>query len=393
MKYSGPGFLFLSLPFLCFLIGCGSGSVSSSPSPTANPGTAIALQNISTNLQSPLDLEQPNDGSGRLFVVSQTGTIQIIQNGAVLPTPFLDIRNLVIDNNESGLLGLTFHPGFPQNPRFYVNYVRSNAGQIQSVISEFQVSATNPNQADPATQRMLLVVNQVHNFLNHKAGQLAFGPDGFLYFGLGDGGSEGDPFGNGQNTQTLLGKMMRINVDSTSPGLQYSIPPDNPFVAGGGLPEIFAVGFRNPWRFSFDQPTGRLFAADVGQDSFEEIDIVQKGGNYGWNIMEATHCFNPPSGCNMAGLILPIAEIPHPEGEAVIGGFVYHGSAIPGLQGVYIFGDLNGKIWSLQQQPSGSFTRNLLLTTQLSITSFGQDQSGELYVVDLGGQVQKIVPK
>jgi len=326
-------------------------------------------------------------------VVSQTGTIQIIQNGAVLPTPFLDIRNLVIDNNESGLLGLTFHPGFPQNPRFYVNYVRSNAGQIQSVISEFQVSATNPNQADPATQRMLLVVNQVHNFLNHKAGQLAFGPDGFLYFGLGDGGSEGDPFGNGQNTQTLLGKMMRINVDSTSPGLQYSIPPDNPFVAGGGLPEIFAVGFRNPWRFSFDQPTGRLFAADVGQDSFEEIDIVQKGGNYGWNIMEATHCFNPPSGCNMAGLILPIAEIPHPEGEAVIGGFVYHGSAIPGLQGVYIFGDLNGKIWSLQQQPSGSLTRNLLLTTQLSITSFGQDQSGELYVVDLGGQVQKIVPK
>jgi len=288
---------------------------------------------------------------------------------------------------------MTFHPGFPQNPRFYVNYVRSTAGQIQSVIAEFQVSSANPNQADPATQRMLLVVNQVQNFLNHKAGQLAFGPDGFLYFGLGDGGSEGDPFGNGQNTQTLLGKMMRINVDATSPGLQYAIPPDNPFVSGGGLPEIYAVGFRNPWRFSFDQPTGRLFVADVGQDSFEEIDIVQKGGNYGWNIMEATHCFNPPTGCNMTGLLLPITEIPHPEGEAVIGGFVYHGTAIPSLQGQYIFGDLNGKIWTLQQQSSGTFARTLLLTTQLSITSFGQDQSGELYVVDLGGQVQKIVPK
>jgi glucose/arabinose dehydrogenase len=186
--------------------------------------------------------------------------------------------------------------------------------------------------------------------------------------------------------------MMRINVDATSPGLQYSIPADNPFVAGGGLPEIYAVGFRNPYRFSFDQPTGRLFVGDVGQDSFEEIDVVQKGGNYGWSIMEATHCFKPPIGCNMAGLILPIAEIPHPEGTAVIGGFVYHGSAIPGLQGLYVFADLNGKIWSLQQQASGSFTRTLLLASQQSISSLGQDQSGELYVVDIRGQVLKIVP-
>ncbi len=389
MKQSSPGFLILSLLSLGFLSGCGSGNVSS-PSPAPNGSTAIALQTIATGLPAPLNLEQPSDNSGRLFVVSQAGLIQIIQNGAVLPTPFLDIRSLVIDSSESGLLGLTFHPGFPQNPRFYVNYVRSNLGQIQSVIAEFQVSAANPNQADPATQRILLVVDQVHNFLNHKAGQLAFGPDGFLYFGLGDGGSENDPFGNGQNTQILLGKMMRINVDAASPGLQYSIPADNPFVAGGGLPEIYAVGFRNPYRFSFDQPTGRLFVGDVGQDSFEEIDVVQKGGNYGWSIMEATHCFKPPIGCNMAGLILPIAEIPHPEGEAVIGGFVYHGSAIPGLQGLYVFADLNGKIWSLQT--SGTFTRNLLLASPQSISSLGQDQSGELYVVDIRGQVLKIVP-
>ncbi len=393
MKHFRPDFLIPSLLTLCVLSGCGSGNVSSSspsPTPAPNGSTAIALQTIASGLPAPLNLEQPSDNSGRLFVVSQVGIIQIIQNGAVLPTPFLDIRSLVIDSSESGLLGLTFHPGFPQNPRFYVNYVRSNLGQIQTVIAEFQVSAANPNQADPATQRILLVVDQIHNFLNHKAGQLAFGPDGFLYFGLGDGGSEGDPFGNGQNTQILLGKMMRINVDAVSPGLQYSIPPDNPFVAGGGLPEIYAVGFRNPYRFSFDQATGRLFVGDVGQDSFEEIAIVQKGGNYGWSIMEATHCFKPPIGCNMAGLILPIAEIPHPEGTAVIGGFVYHGSAIPGLQGLYVFADLNGKIWSLQT--SGAFTRTLLLAAQQSISSLGQDQSGELYVVDIRGQVLKIVP-
>jgi len=225
MKLSGLILLLLSVITQGLLVGCGGGSISSSsPTPTPGGSTTIALQSVVTNLPSPLDLEQPNDGSGRLFAESKAGTIHIIQNGAVLPVPFLDISNLVIDSVESGLLGMTFHPGFPQNPRFYVNYVRSNAGQIQSVIAEFQVSSANPNQADPATQRMLLVVNQVQNFLNHKAGQLAFGPDGFLYFGLGDGGSEGDPFGNGQNTQTLLGKMMRINVDATSPGLPAAMP-------------------------------------------------------------------------------------------------------------------------------------------------------------------------
>ena len=292
-----------------------------------------------------------------------------------------------------GLLGVTFHPAFQRNGKFYVNYVRSTAGQIQSVIAEYQASAANPNFADPATERILLVVNQVGNFPNHKAGQLAFGPDGFLYFGLGDGGSGGDPFGHGQNTGTLLAKMMRIDVNSTSPGLPYAIPSDNPFVAGGGLPEIFAFGFRNPWRFSFDQPTGRLFVADVGQDKFEEVDIVQKGGNYGWNIMEGDHCFNPPSGCNMTGLQLPIVEIPHPEGEAVIGGFVYHGAAMPGFQGQYIFGDLNGKMWALAEGPPNTFTRTLINTSGLSLSSFGRDQAGELYVIDIGnGRVLKIVP-
>ncbi|HKV94238.1 MAG TPA: PQQ-dependent sugar dehydrogenase [Candidatus Angelobacter sp.] len=379
----------LGLAFgLCFISSCGSSNNSTSSSPEI-----IGTQVIVSGLNSPLDIEHPDDNSGRLFVVEQGGAIRIIQNGSTLPTPFLDISSKTFVQDETGLLGVTFHPSFAANGKFYVNYVRNNAGQFQSVISEFQVSAANPNQADPTSERILLTVDQVSNFTNHKAGQLAFGPDGFLYFGLGDGGSGGDPFGHGQNTQILLGKIMRIDVNSISPGKQYAIPPDNPFVAGGGLPEIYAFGFRNPWRFSFD-PNGRLFVADVGQDSFEEVDIVQKGGNYGWNIMEGDHCFNPPSNCNMTGLSLPIVEIPHPEAEAVIGGFVYHGTALIGMQGAYIFGDLNGKIWKLTEGPPNTFTRSQLATENFNISSFGQDAAGELYVTDIsGGRVLKLVPQ
>ena len=369
-------------------IGCaGNSGVAISP-------VAIGTQLIVSGLTAPLDLEQPGDGSGRLFVVEQGGTIRIIQNGSLLAQAFLNISSKVVVQNEMGLLGLAFHPNFQTNRKFYVNYVRNAGGQFQSVIAEYLASAANANQSDPASERVLLTVDQIGNFDNHKAGQLAFGPDGLLYFGLGDGGSGGDPFGHGQNTQTLLGKMMRIDVNSTSPGLQYAIPPDNPFAAGGGLPEIYAIGFRNPWRFSFDRTTGRLFVADVGQDNFEEVDIVQKGGNYGWNTMEGLHCFNPPSGCSTAGLSLPIVEISHPEAEAVIGGFVYHGTAVAGMQGMYIFGDLTGKIWSLTENPANKFTRALLDSPGFNISSFGQDAAGELYVVDIGGgRVLKLAPK
>lgn len=372
------------------LVGCG-GIQRTTPPPSP---VAINLQLVASGFSAPLDLEQPNDGSGRLFIVEQGGTIKIVQNGAVLPQPFLDISSKVIHKVEMGLLGLTFHPGFQTNGKFYVNYIRNAGGQFQSVIAEYQVSSANANQANPSSERILLTVNQVNNFPNHKAGQLAFGPDGFLYFGLGDGGGEGDPFGHGQNTQILLGKMMRIDVNAAGASTPYAIPADNPFAGGGGLPEIYAIGFRNPWRFSFDRSSGRLFVADVGQDSFEEIDIVTKGGNYGWNTMEGDHCFKPPSGCNMAGLILPIVEIPHPEGEAVIGGFVYHGTAIAGMQGQYIFGDLNGQIWSLTENPPNTFTRARILKPGFNISSFGQDSAGELYVVDIsGGRVLKLVPK
>src|SRR5215470_8807754 len=259
---------------------CGGGYTSPSPNPTPSPSgpPSLALTAVVSGLSSPLDLESPDDGSGRLFVVEQGGRIKIIQNGAVLATPFLDISSKITTGGEMGLLGVTFHPNYSANGKLYVNYVRTVSGQIQSVIAEYTASPANANQVNVATERILLTVDQVSNFNNHKAGQLAFGPDGFLYFGLGDGGSGGDPFGHGQSTQTLLGKLMRIDVNSADPGLQYHIPTDNPFATSGGLPEIWAFGFRNPWRFSFDRATGRLFLGDVGQDSFEEVDIVTKGG-------------------------------------------------------------------------------------------------------------------
>jgi glucose/arabinose dehydrogenase len=374
-----------------FILNAGCSSSSSSNSKLPLP--SLSLAPLVSGFSAPLGLEQANDGSGRLFVVEQGGTIRIIQNGSVLSPAFLDISSKVTTGGEMGLLGVTFHPNYPANGKLYVNYTRTLSGQIQSVIAEYTASPASANQVNISTERILLTVDQVGNFTNHKAGQLAFGPDGLLYFGLGDGGSEGDPFGHGQSTSTLLGKMMRIDVNSTDPGLQYHVPADNPFVAGGGLPEIWAFGFRNPWRFSFDRSGGRLFVGDVGQDSFEEVDIVTKGGNYGWNIMEGFHCFNPPSGCNMAGLILPIAEYSHAEGNAIIGGFVYHGTAIPGLQGAYVFGDLgSGKIWALAETSPNTFTRSLLATTGKFTSSFGQDQSGELYLVDYnGGNVFRIV--
>src|SRR5439155_8538130 len=259
-------------------MGCGDGAMQTPP---PGPSPTLALTPLVGGLNSPVDLQLPNDNTGRFFVVEQSGTIRIIANGSLLSGSFLDIGSRITTGSEMGLLGLAFHPSYNQNRRFFLNYNRTVGGQLQTVIAEYQVSSSDANQADPASERVLLTVDQP--FPNHKGGQLAFGTDGFLYIGLGDGGSGGDPFGNGQSLQTLLGKMLRIDVDRTDPGLQYAIPTDNPFVAGGGLPEIWAYGLRNPWRFSFESGTGRLFCADVGQDSFEEVDLLQNGGNFGWN--------------------------------------------------------------------------------------------------------------
>jgi len=338
-----------------------------------------------------VDLQFPDDGTGRMFIVEQGGIIRIATNGSLAATPFLDITGRVDAGGEKGLLGLAFHPQFPLNHLFYVHYDRVASGQMQSVIAEYRVSASDANQADPNSERILLTVDQP--FPNHKGGQIVFGPDGFLYIGFGDGGSEGDPLGNGQNLQTLLGKMLRIDVDHQSGGNQYAIPTDNPFAGGGGFPEIWAYGLRNPWRFSFDRDSGRLFVGDVGQNSYEEIDILTSGGNFGWNTMEGMHCFHPPSGCDMTGVTLPIDEYSHSEGEAVMGGFVYRGSAIASLVGAYVMGDYSsGTIWVITES-NGTWTRTQLTASGRNISSFGQDGGGELYVADYSGSVLKIVPQ
>jgi len=358
--------------------------------PPPPPPTNLVLNNVVGGLNAPLDFEVPNDGSGRFFVVEQAGTIRIISAGALLPTPFLDIHAKVnFDHAEQGLLGLAFHPNYSQKHLFYLNYDRLSGTQKQTVIAEYQETATN--QADPSSERILLIVDQP--FPNHKAGQLAFGPDKLLYIGLGDGGSGGDPQGNGQNLGTLLGKLLRIDVDNTSTGLQYAIPSDNPFVSmSSAKPEIWAYGFRNPWRFSFERGGTRLFCADVGQAKVEEIDLVEKGKNYGWNVMEGSQCYNA-STCDKSGKTLPVAEYDHSEGRsAVIGGYVYKGTAIPSLSGIYVFGDLSGgKIWGLQETSLGTWTRTTLVSAALTLSSFGQDESGEVYVIDYsGGNVLKL---
>jgi len=370
---------------------CSCGGGSSTPQPPPPPGLSVALSTVATGLNSPLDLQTPEDSSGRLFVVEQAGKIRLIKNGSLEPTPFLDITSKVTFEDEMGLLGVAFHPNYSSNRRFYINYVRGGASAPQTVIAEYQEQAGNPDVADPASERILLTVNQP--FTNHKGGQLGFGADGFLYFGLGDGGGAGDPNGNGQSLTTLLGKMLRIDVDHTSTGRQYAIPIDNPFAGGGGLPEIWAYGFRNPWRFSFDVSTNRLIVGDVGQEHFEEVDIVERGGNFGWNTMEGLHCYNPASGCNMAGLELPIIEYDHSEGAAVIGGYIYRGSAIPDLVGSYVMADFeSGKLW-MASESGGTWTRTLLLSTGRNISSLGQDAAGEIHVVDYNGSVLKVVPQ
>jgi glucose/arabinose dehydrogenase len=354
---------------------------------SAAAAPVIALQPFVSGLTSPVDLQPSRDGTGRLFVVEQGGIIRVIKAGKLLATPFLNLTNIVHSGGEEGLLGLAFHPAYKTNGRFFVNYTRVVSGQHQTIIAEYHVSSTNKDVADP-TGAILLKVNQP--FDNHKGGQLVFGPDGYLYIGLGDGGDQGDPLKNGQKLSTLLGKMLRIDVDSGAP---YKIPPTNPFIGRTGVkPEIWAYGFRNPWRFSFDLQSKKLYIGDVGQDAYEEIDIGTIGGNFGWNVMEGAHCYPIGSTCNQSGKILPIAEVPHPEAEAIIGGFLYRSTVIPGLSGYYVFGDfITGTIWGLKQV-SGTWQRTTLLSTGRAISAFGRDASGTLYVIDyLNGAIFKIV--
>jgi len=351
-----------------------------SPAPVVQQEPAIGLAPIvTTGLRNPLYLTHAGDGSGRLFVVEQPGRIRIIQDGLLLEAPFLDISTRLRAGGEQGLLGLAFYPSYRKNGRYVVNYNRTT--DEATVLAEYQVSEI-PNRSR-TEEKILMVVSQPYS--NHNGGMVEFGPDGFLYIARGDGGSAGDPGNRSQNRQELLGKILRIDVDH---GVPYAIPPDNPFASGGGRPEIFAYGLRNPWRFSFDRKTGELWAADVGQNAWEEIDLVRRGGNYGWRIMEGNHCFLPRTGCTTDGLVPPVAEYANRQPRcSITGGYVYRGSAIPDLQGIYVFGDYcSGEIFGLID---GS-VRPLLLTG-LKISSFGEDQQGELYVVGHEGTVHRII--
>jgi glucose/arabinose dehydrogenase len=301
----------------------------------------------------------------------------------------LNLSDKVLSGGELGLLGLAFDPRFNETGYFYVYYTADNP--LRSVISRFSVSPSNGSLADANSEEIVLQVLQPNS--NHKGGQIAFGPDGYLYIGLGDGGGEGDPLGNGQNLSTLLGKILRIDTESASGGLNYSIPRDNPFAGNtkGYRAEIYAYGLRNPWRFSFDPVTGRLWVGDVGQDRMEEIDIVQNGINYGWNIMEGSLCYFPPSACNQSGLELPVWEYNHSLGYAVTGGFVYRGTAFPDLAGAYVYGDYgSGRIWALRYNGSGPRLNTEIADTGLNIPSFGLDPHNELLICAFDGNIYKL---
>ncbi|HEY4675204.1 MAG TPA: PQQ-dependent sugar dehydrogenase [Candidatus Bathyarchaeia archaeon] len=348
----------------------------------------VAFPNLS--FQSPVGIYNAGDGSNRLFVVEQSGVIRVFSNSREVAAAnvFLNISDRVLFGGEQGLLGLAFHPNFSDNGYFYVDYVTGNPRR--TVIARYSLTLGNPDMADGNSEQILLEIEQP--FSNHKGGQIAFGPDGYLYIALGDGGSGGDPLSNGQNLSTLLGKILRIDVDAPSGDLNYSIPSDNPFVDNtqGHREEIYAYGFRNPWRFSFDPQTGELWVGDVGQGRIEEIDIVENGKNYGWNIMEGSLCFNPPEGCNQTGLELPIWNYTHDFGISITGGFVYRGSKLPELIGAYIYGDYgSGRIWALTYDGSNAINTDIL-DTGLLIPSFGIDEENELYICAFDGKIYQL---
>jgi glucose/arabinose dehydrogenase len=351
----------------------------------------LALSVVSDELQFPVDLATP-PGDSRLFVAERAGRIRVIENGVLLPAAFLDIVDRVsIAFPEQGLLGLAFDPAYATNGRFVVNYIDLNG---DTRISAFRASA-DPNLADPDSEELILFVGQP--FDNHNGGQLAFGPSGHLYLGLGDGGSSRDPADNGQNVGTLLGKLLRVDLDGGTP---YAIPADNPFTAiESARGEVWSYGLRNPWRFSFDRATGDLYVADVGQDSFEEINVslasdgAGRGVNYGWDVMEGPECFEPSSGCDQTGLELPALSYDHGEGCSVTGGYVYRGGAIPELSGTYFYADYcRGWVRSFRFA-NGAVTdqREWESLAASNISSFGQDAAGELYVLTAGGTVYRIV--
>jgi glucose/arabinose dehydrogenase len=385
-------FIFLLLIFSATGFGnCGSSGGGSNGPNTASGGDTspdVRIEMLASGFVSPVHVTQAGDASNRLFVVEQGGVIKIIKGSSILTEPFLDITGRVRSGGERGLLSAAFPADFVNKRYFYVYYTGKPDGA--TVVARYQVDSANPDLALPASEEILLTVNQP--FSNHNGGQIAFGPDNFLYIGLGDGGSGGDPQGNGQRTDTLLGKLLRIDVESGAK--PYDIPAGNPFVGMPGFrPEIWALGLRNPWRFSFDRKNGDLYIADVGQNKWEEINYQSHAGaggeNYGWNIMEGAHCYNAAI-CDQSKLILPVIEYDHSKGCSVTGGFVYRGDKFIELQGMYFYGDYcEGTIWGLRLV-NGEWQNNLLIDTDLNISSFGDNEAGDLFVVDLSGSLYEI---
>jgi len=374
-------FAFLYLASVC--AACADG-------PTLPPATGLTLEQLPGTFSQPLYVTAPPGDLSRIFVVEKTGRVRVVRNDVLLARAFLDLRTAVSTDGERGLLGLAFPPDYAANGRFIVHFTNT-AGDTRVV--RYVVSA-DPDSADRATADTILAVAQP--FPNHNGGWIDFGPDGYLYVALGDGGSGGDPQGNGQRLSTLLGKILRLDVNGAT---GYAIPSDNPFVGTtGARGEIWAYGLRNPWRASFDRQTGALYIGDVGQDSWEEISVQQGqsngGENYGWKIMEGTHCYNAAT-CNMAGLVLPVYEYPTSDGCAVTGGYVYRGTALPAIAGHYFFADFcQGFVFSFRVQ-NGQAVELRDWTAALGdpgdIASFGEDARGELYLTSLGGGVYRFV--
>ena len=362
------------------------------PTPTPLGDLKLTLEPVAAGFEQPLYVTGYPDGSGRIVVLEKTGRAWLVDDGARLPEPFLDLSAVVSTQSEQGLLGMAFPPNYADNRTVWVDYTR---GDGATVISSFSVEG---DVAALASEYVWLVIPQP--YANHNGGMIAFGPDEMLYIGMGDGGSGGDPQGNGQNPQSLLGKMLRINVlfDGTAAAsTPYTAPTDNPFVdQPGWAPEIWALGLRNPWRFSFDRKTGDLWIGDVGQNQWEEVDFQPAssagGENYGWSTWEATHPFPPEASPSAEGFTMPVLEYDRQTGTSITGGYVYRGSAQPALWGTYFYADFSfGRIWGLQRAADGSVQTRLLIDNEMLIASFGEDENGELYVVDFNGGVYRML--
>ncbi len=381
----------LCLTLLCLIsvmmFGCDDDR-GAGPSGFEMPSIELVL--VADGFNSPLQVTGAGDGTGRLFVVEQPGYIRILHGDTLLSEPFLDLSSRVVYGGERGLLSVAFPPGFKTSNNFYVNYTRDVDGA--TVVARYSVDPEDSNRVLEYSEEEILLVSQPYT--NHNGGMMAFGPDGYLYIALGDGGGAGDPDGNAQNRRTLHGSILRLDVGGSEQ--PYAIPPDNPYAGSQEFrEEIWAYGLRNPWRFSFDRKSGALYIGDVGQGLWEEIDFQDRysegGLNFGWNIMEGFHCYQADT-CGREGLTLPVFEYGHDQGCSITGGYVYRGSSYPGMEGIYFFADFcEGAIWGMKNV-AGEIEAEVLLDTSMRIVSFGEDDDGELYVVAIEGEIYRMMP-